>query len=111
MSKMFEGPQLMLDDRNFPGVMSRQVRASVRIGPRKFNQGPLQLLATRGGYLPQVVWVERVRETTVEALTDADVKSSGFDSYSQLVGDLASYYPKIKGTTPVTVIEFSYDVV
>lgn len=111
MSKMFEGPQLMLDDRNFQGIMNRRVRSSVRIGPRKFNQGPLQLLATRGGYLPQVVWVERVRETTVEALTQADVTSAGFESYSELVGDLATYYPKIKATTPVTVIEFSYDVV
>ncbi len=110
MSSLFGGPSLMMDDKNFPGVMSRAVRSTIRIGPRKFQQGPLQLLAIRGGYLPQVVWVESVRETTVENLLVKDAENAGFSDYNSLIADLAIYYPKLSGKTPVTVIEFSYDV-
>ena len=97
---------LLLDDRFFRRVLEGSITASIRIGERPIAPGRLLFIATHGGYLPLMVYVERIIETTFAGITDTDAILSGYEDAETARRDLLIFYPSIKETTPMTVIRF-----
>lgn len=97
---------LMMDDSLFPDVLAGALTNSVRLGYRPVILGPLLLKATRSGYLPLTVIVTKVTQGHLSEITDADAKRLGSTDALSLFAKLRRFYPKIVGSSAVTIIEF-----
>lgn len=97
---------LLLDDRFFRRVLEGGITASIRIGERPISTGRLLFVATKGSYLPLMVYVDRTIETTFAGITDTDAILSGYEDAETARRDLLVFYPTIRETTPMTVIRF-----
>lgn len=101
-----KAPSLLLDDTLFPGVLDGTITASIRIGDRPIEPGRLMLTATRGGYLPLMVFVSSVIKTTLIGIADVHAKRAGSGDTEGAIAALRSLYPEAKLDTPFTVLLF-----
>jgi len=85
-------------------VISRQKRTTIRAGRRNYALGPTQLTSAKHK-VP--VLIVGVRYKRFEDLTDADALADGFESIRNLNAVLRRFYPALKPSDVVTIVEFS----
>lgn len=85
-------------------IISRQKRTTIRAGRRNYALGPTQLTSAKGKIPVQIVGVRYKR---FEDLTDADAVADGFESIHDLSSVLKRFYPALKPSDVVTIVEFS----
>lgn len=98
--------RLELDDALYPDVLNGIITATIRIGKRPIELGPLAFTATRAGYLPVMVFVSSVIETTLIGIADIHAQRAGWINHDTAVAVLQTIYPEAKMDTPMTVILF-----
>lgn len=99
-------PTMQLDDTFYRQVLDGTISATIRIGKRPISEGRLLFTATNGGYLPLVVYVEKVIHTTLIGIADRDAQLAGYVDGDHAREALDAFYPEAKLDTPFTVIRF-----
>ena len=84
-------------------VISRQKRTTIRAGRRSYALGPTQLTSAKRKVPIQIVGVRYKR---FGDLTDADALADGFESMNGLSAVLGRFYPTLKPSDVVTIVEF-----
>jgi hypothetical protein len=85
-------------------VVGRRKRTTIRAGQRSYTLGPTQLTSAKRKVPVRIV---AVRYKRFRDLTDADAVADGFESINSLSAVLMRFYPALKPSDLVTIVEFS----
>jgi len=95
--------EIGLADQFIPLINAGVKTATVRMGRRRYEVGPAELVTQRTR-IP--IMIEQVSFSHFSELTEQDAKMDGFTHRDELLQTLQTFYPTIEQSSPVTIVRF-----